>query len=125
MTKQEMFERVVRGLAAQGWERSVDPDDEDPDDGLLCLYRGPGGRKCAAGHLIADEHYRSFLEDCGSVWPEGAVAEALIASGVPKELLDVVAELQQIHDCGVLPGGMHASFRRFAKYYDLTWPEGC
>lgn len=31
-------------------------------DGLTCMYRGPGGKKCAAGLLIPDEKYTPRME---------------------------------------------------------------
>jgi hypothetical protein len=54
MTKQEMFTKAWLGLAGQNWEQSVLFGE--------CMYRGPGGLKCAAGHLIPDEKYRSEME---------------------------------------------------------------
>lgn len=55
MNKQEMFTKVWRGLEAQKWEKSR-------ADKIGCLYRGPNGMKCAAGHLIPDEKYKPKIE---------------------------------------------------------------
>lgn len=32
------------------------------DSGMYCQYRGPGGIKCAVGHMISDEEYSPKLE---------------------------------------------------------------
>lgn len=52
MTNQEMFNFVWDKLAEQGCASST-----TDDFGIACLYRGPNGLKCAAGHLIPDEAY--------------------------------------------------------------------
>jgi hypothetical protein len=54
MNRQDVFNRVALALLAQGRPSfSVDKG---------CMYRGPEGSKCAAGHLIPDEHYTPGLE---------------------------------------------------------------
>jgi len=55
LTKQEIFDTVYNGLAAQGFKQSVDT--------VGCSYRGRDDTKCAFGHLIPDEQYSSFLEN--------------------------------------------------------------
>jgi len=48
MNAQEAFDTAVRGLASQGFRRSV------ASDGESCMYNGPDGRHCALGWLIVD-----------------------------------------------------------------------
>lgn len=59
MTKQEIYDTVCKGLAEQGG-----PSIRCNESGMrtACLYRGPGGRKCAAGLLIPDDLYRPDMD---------------------------------------------------------------
>lgn len=72
MTMQEIFDRVATHLIKQKGPAT----NEDGE----CLYRGEGGTMCAAGCLIADEHYRPIFE--GRAVHEAEVLGALVASGV-------------------------------------------
>ncbi len=96
MNKQEIFDKAARGVLEQGGP-SIDEDG--------CMYRAPNGRKCAAGHLIADEHYNPRCEngvvdpqEYGTGYAARCVRKALIASGVPPELHLFVRSLQKAHD---------------------------
>ena len=51
MTLQEIFDKAVGGVIAQGGPSAVMTD----YFGIKCLYRGPNGRRCAAGHVLTDE----------------------------------------------------------------------
>jgi hypothetical protein len=87
MTMQEVFDKVARHLLAQGCKST---------DKTGCMYRGPNDTKCAAGFLIADQHYVRELERQTAT--SCYVAEALMASGVPVEALALVDQLQRVHD---------------------------
>jgi hypothetical protein len=52
--KQELFEKAVNGLLAQGVPSY--------DSSRSCMYRGLNGTKCAIGHLIPDELYDPGFE---------------------------------------------------------------
>lgn len=52
--KQEILTTVVTKLREQN-APSIDKDDN-------CVYRGPGGRRCALGWLIPDELYKPEIE---------------------------------------------------------------
>lgn len=91
MTKQEIYDKVKAHLLAQG-RRAIYPSSAN-----TCMYRAPNGDKCAAGALIADEHYLPGLEGMPAYYNEN-VNDALRKSGVPEECLSFVAELQTIHD---------------------------
>jgi hypothetical protein len=61
MTPQEIFDRSVGGVIAQGGPAGYRLDDRD---GFVCLYRDPNhNRKCAFGILIPDELYEEHMED--------------------------------------------------------------
>lgn len=51
---QNIFDTVVAAVIAQG-ARSQ-------DEIGWCMYRGPNGLKCAAGHLIPDDRYDPRME---------------------------------------------------------------
>ncbi len=62
MTPQEIFDKSVRGIIEQGGP-SV-------DERSACVYRGPGEKKCAIGHVIDDGDYCEELEgkNCGELF---------------------------------------------------------
>jgi len=70
-----------------------------------CLYRGPGGSKCAIGVLIEDDKYSSILED--TVTRE-VVTKAQVK--IPEGLcFNDLCYLQNYHDsCARLSGGWDA-----------------
>jgi hypothetical protein len=97
LTRREVFEKVKTHLLTQGRKS------EDLRPSVLtgfsvetCLYRGPDGTKCAAGALIADEHYAPALET--HTVDHECVQTALTSSGVPLAAIGLVRELQFIHD---------------------------
>jgi hypothetical protein len=98
VTKQETFDHVVRSLIAQG-KRSYHPD-------VGCMYRGPDGLKCAAGHCIPDDKYDPAMEGMVVVAPprmEGLLpsekrALRLLESALDGHDLVLMRELQSAHD---------------------------
>lgn len=91
MNKQEIYDKVKAHLLAQG-RRALRPGSK-----RACVYRAPNGDKCAAGVLIADEHYSEDLEG-KPAYCNFDVNYALRKSDVPEECLSFVGELQTIHD---------------------------
>lgn len=81
---QEVFNHVVNHLRQQK-TKSMDASR------LACLYRGPEGRKCAAGCLIADDEYEPSLER--QSW-----RHLVQMQRVPCVHVDLIAELQNAHD---------------------------
>jgi len=55
MTRQEMFDTMVRGLRAQ---KKFSFDESDG-----CCYRGCNGLRCAVGFLIPDDKYQPNFDD--------------------------------------------------------------
>jgi hypothetical protein len=118
-TLQQVFNTVVEGLAGQQWQQSVVADS---GSGTVCAYRGLEGRKCAAGHLITDEHYDANFERTGV--SDVRVWRALVKSGVPNKLMPQVAELQGLHDGFCDNMRMRDNFAKYAERHDLVWPKG-
>ena len=123
MTLQEIFNRAVEGLAAQGFEPSRADDLHDAG----CRYRGAGGRKCAVGHLIDDRHYARRIEGKGVDWVE--VQSALRRSGVTvnSESIHFLLDLQAAHDDPAWMSSpadtMRDRLRAVATKHRLTLPE--
>ena len=91
MTDREVLDVIADALAAQGGPSM---------DGMTCLYRGPGGRRCAAGVLIRDAAYDPSLEG-HTLKTHDPVWHALIASGVPRRDRTrlMIEAAQDAHDC--------------------------
>jgi hypothetical protein len=87
LTREEIINKAMDGIISQG---------RPSMNGIGCVYRNKGGLKCAAGHLIDDEHYDHSWNHLGVANP--GPREALVKSGIGKEHLLLVAELQYIHD---------------------------
>ena len=96
MNNQEIFDKVYQGLKAQGFKQSL-----LDGPGTICMYRGEGGMKCAAGQLIPDEVYNVSMEERGIVYNIDWFKQ-----NFSPEALDFIRELQTIHDRSVTPETM-------------------
>lgn len=103
-TEQEIYDIVAAHMLKQK-SRSVDSGDK-------CAYRGDDGRKCAAGCLIPDEVYDSKYEDI--LWQY-----LVIDYDFPHNHAELIAKLQQIHDCDN-PLYWRSSLISLAKTYSLN-----
>lgn len=90
MTRQEIFDKVVAHLRAQGKQAIT--------DGGTCMYRADDGSMCAVGCLIKDEFYDPSFEkkDVNHY----KVVEALKSSGIDMEFhtKNLLDDLQSLHD---------------------------
>lgn len=118
-SEQEIFDVVYRGLAGQGFKRSMAtlPGTLYPG----CSYRGNDGLKCAIGQLIPDDKYDPSFE-LGNNVVEGN-PNIREAAGIPDHLVSYASSLQQIHDSKETPIGMKYGLHSFAKAHNLTVPE--
>ncbi len=118
MSIQEAFDRMVRGLAAQGWRRS-----RTTEDGTACLYRGPEGWKCAVGQLIDDETARAWDSRAGNF---SSGISKVFAAGLcdfpDPSLLAFISTAQDKHDLHKYPLDMRAAFLDLGVRHALTWP---
>lgn len=99
MTRQETFNKAYLFILKQGKQS------KQSMEGLsMCQYRGPNNAMCAAGCLIDDQHYSEDFESCAlgdeveSTSEQRQIAQALALSGVAKEDLHMVREMQIVHD---------------------------
>ena len=126
LTLQQMFDTVLTNLTTQG---VASMGRTNPDSAISCQYRGEEGRKCAAGWLIADEHYTRELE--GKIAAGRSPSEGLRKSGVPDTgaAEQLVNQMQFVHDT-YMPGcdeskqtikGFHEEMQKTARQFGLTF----
>lgn len=100
LTRQEMFDKAVGGLRAQGTYASVrvvfSPPHSLMSDYTSCRYRTEDGRKCAFGFLIADINYDPAMEGKGAY----AVMRKWLPHLCAQDDWSFVTKLQDIHDAG-------------------------
>lgn len=77
LTFEEVVGKVYSHLKTQKKRAARYEDDGE----VFCMYRTPGGLKCAVGCLISDEFYEEELE--GKTCKSSPVLHALKLSGVP------------------------------------------
>ncbi len=104
MTPQEIFDKVVNHLRAQG-AKSMNGD--------ACRYRSSDGMMCAAGCLIPDSEYSSEIEDLN-------VDSVPFFENLSERVLYLLFKLQGLHD-RVDVGDWEPQLRRIAHYADLTY----
>lgn len=104
MNKQELFDKVATHLLTQN-AKSLDDDS--------CQYRNPEGLACAVGCLIPEDEYTPQIErlsvaelygyhnDILGEYQERRLMLAILlsAAGVKEGHLELLRELQIIHDC--------------------------
>lgn len=115
MTKQQVFDKVVAHLLAQGGRAMG-------DDGYDCAYRTESGLMCAVGCLIPDELYSSATEGqlVGAVLASSPELQKLFNTDVLSS--DLLWDLQSCHDSESV-AEWSAGLRRIAIQHDLTLPE--
>jgi hypothetical protein len=106
ITKQEMFDRAVRGLASQGWERCVFKN--------ACVFTDDKGKRCAWGWV--DTSLGSSINgNVRALWEHGIG----IAAQLNDSDLEFALALQEAHDRSY---DMDKAFRHFGKHWGLEWP---
>jgi hypothetical protein len=91
---QAVFRFVAEHLLQQRRKSQAQPSEGERD--AFCLFRGPGGRMCAAGCLVPDSDYDPEWEQDGEIgtW-SNPVTDYFTQRGFD---LDLLLELQKIHD---------------------------
>lgn len=115
MTKKEIFIAVCNHLAKQK-ARSVGNNE-------YCVYRGPGGKKCAIGALIPDEIYDERMEGKTILELIDMANNEDIA--LPEYFEDeeaLLERLQTLHDqcCHLGSESMELELRDIAKAFCIT-----
>jgi hypothetical protein len=98
LTDQQIFDKVAKHLLDQGRASSVTDEALGGKRRTKCLYRGPGGLRCAVGALFPDNVYTPGLE--GLAANSARMATALRAGGIEFTLdtADFLRQLQDAHD---------------------------
>lgn len=99
MNLQQMFDKAVGGIKAQGCLSKVATGASGVP---ACYYRHPDNPavRCPVGHLIPDEVYDRSMEGCGSfsVLARPEVCEALALPEDHDEVGHLLGTLQGAHD---------------------------
>lgn len=111
MTIQEMFDRAVRGLVSQGWEKCMHFH--------RCRYATTEGKHCAWGWV----DLTLGPDQTGSVL-ELANRKIGAAATLDPDELSFAEELQLVHDRADSPLDMRNRMWELAEKYQLGWPEG-
>ena len=116
-TDEEVFSYVKEFLLEQG-EKS-----HSTKHG--CAYRGEDNRKCAIGCLILDEFYDEAFEGglpTNSDGPKGYLIRDALEKSLPnwKMNLDLLSDVQSIHDSYEVDSWHYEFSRRSEKYYLFT-----
>lgn len=118
MTKQEMFDKAVKGLASQGFEKCWDGD--------TCKYK-KGKSRCAVGWLLPeklksiDGQNRTRIEsiDCDVL---GLIDSYKVPTFI-SDNDDFLDGLQCAHDESDDPANMVLRLKEFAATHDLEIPK--
>jgi hypothetical protein len=89
----EIHQEVITRLKAQGSRGTS-------QDGERCHYRTPNGLKCAVGVLIPDDLYNPSREGhkVRTLFNEHTSLHTLFSPDILEEAIDLLAQLQHIHD---------------------------
>jgi len=94
----DLVKKIRAGFVAQGGP-SFDPERALTPMIGGCMYRSPGGSKCAVGLLIDDAHYSPDLE--GKALENSLVLDAVglsIGRSLTEQEIYTLAKLQEQHD---------------------------
>ncbi len=120
MTKQEMFDKAVEGLASQNWVRCSDPKGG-------CVYRRStenGEMRCAYGWTM-DSDLLKRIESHGLIMaPHYSILDAYPDAPRPEDMpaanhYQFIRDLQTCHDAFQVPTQTKEALKLFAKKYDL------
>lgn len=106
-TKQEVFDTVARGLAAQGFERAV--------DGTLCRYYDSYGFRCAAGQLMTEEEYHALTAEQRDLSWADLVRQGVVA----EDNMPLICALQFAHDNAADPTELRGRLAQTAAMFEL------
>lgn len=99
MTAQELFDKTISHLLAQGGQSTIETAEHGYTNTILCRYRAPNGRRCAVGVHITDEFYTPKMEgmsanctDVGDILAKQGLAEhQMLLFHLQRDLHDRIA----------------------------------
>ena len=104
LTNQQVFDKVVTALRAQGC-KSIDTNGD-------CMYRGLNNAKCAAGHILPDNLYNKDIE-------QGIVYERPVFNSLVEDT-GFLRVLQRIHDKKLI-SAWEDSWKQLASERNLVY----
>lgn len=118
MTKQEVFDKSVTGLASQNFEKSMYSKD---DCILQCAYNSPDGKHCAMGWVFdfKPEHEGSGISALRRKHPD--MIPDIDDTNIDSD--DFYHYLQRCHDDIENSQQMVTRLTEFAKKYNLIIPD--
>lgn len=108
MDKQEAFDKMIRGLSAQGWQQSLGPKGGP-------VYSSPEGLCCAIGHLITQKEASegdALLRTVGDLFPYLDADEC-----------NFLIDCQDAHDMADNSAEVYVAFCHLLIDHALVWPE--
>lgn len=121
LTRQEMFERAVRGLSSQGYRKcGMGVAEMSCEDVPACAYSSLDGKThCAWGWVDPTLTARQTgTVNTLRTYGVGVAAE------LTDEDLSFACDLQSCHDCSRDPASMRQALVEFGAKHGLAWPEG-
>lgn len=124
-TLQSLFNKSVKGLAGQEFERAVDILDN-------CVYLAADGKRCAIGHLLSKAKarvlnslggYNSCIQHSQSLQNITDVLDERLSEDYPNAYDVLGRELQQCHDTASDSKEVVANLINFAAVNDLKLPK--
>lgn len=113
-TKQELFTQIATHLLTQNVQS------KSTHGG--CVYRGPGGLKCAVGCVLTNDEY---LPSMDSPHSETGVASLIRRGVLPQRLIpfaSMLESLQFIHD-DLRPQDWPKELAEYAQRHNLEMPD--
>jgi hypothetical protein len=115
MTKQEMFDKAVRGLAKQCWKRAARVTDIGNS---ICVYQDKDGNRCAWGHV--DTSLDSEVDGGVRKLHEQKIG---LAAGLTDSEVMFAQILQTTHDDACTPEQMLEAYTDIYIRHQLDWPS--
>lgn len=119
---QEIFDITLNHLREQGCASFVTTM-RGTEEFTSCMYRGPEGRKCAAGIHISDTKYTAGMEGKSFF----TVNNEMLKSEFEIEDMRLISALQEAHDDSLAGGDIKTwerAMKGIAKHKKLTYtPE--
>jgi hypothetical protein len=116
MTAQEIFTTVWNHFVVNeaALSRPVDASRYGP----ACLYRGPGGSRCAVGCLITDDEYDVAMDSGDDTTVIGLNDRHLLPDRL-NPYVDMLSVLQGLHDAATDAEDLRSELREFAASNDF------
>jgi hypothetical protein len=118
-SNQDAYDKVLKAIRKQKYIRSND------NSNGVCVYRGPDGLRCAAGHLIPNSLYYKGME--GKRVGKLMASYPEIAKYFKNVDGDLLGDLQMAHDIRLSSEGnslgWETKMKEIAKDYNLVYTE--